>query len=187
MIQSLVGRDSIVIQSLFNCFSVVIQWLFNRYSDVIQSLFNRCSIVTESLLSRYSIAISYSVVTQTLFLKSCVAISLHDRVPKQGHQVCVGRTAKINFSVVVGWVPGQPDAAMFRVGVSIEASFNFNGCSGALNFSLGAGLIGAVIWKSTGCPFGPSLWIFNCVTGAALGLTVFCCNYNLLNGSSNCR
>jgi len=105
----------------------------------------------------------------------------------QGSQVCVGRAAKIAFSLVVGFCPGQPDAAMFRVGVSVEASFNFNGCSGALNFSLGAGLIGAVIWKSTGCPFGASLWIFNCVTGAALGLTVFCCNYNLLTGSSNCR
>ena len=35
-----------------------------------------------------------------------------------------------------------------------------------------------------------ALWmlsIFTCATGLAVGLTVFCCNFNLLTGSSNCR
>ena len=104
-----------------------------------------------------------------------------------GHGVCTGVGAKIAFGVVIGFVPGVPEAACFRVGVSIEASFSFNSCTGSLNLSLTAGGSGSILWAGTTCPFGTWLGPFKCANGLALGIGVICCTFNLLNGGSNCR
>ena len=58
----------LVIQSLFNCYSVVFHKLVSPYSVVMQSLSNR-----------------HAIVIPCLFLKICITISLHDRVPNIYH------------------------------------------------------------------------------------------------------
>lgn len=105
-----------------------------------------------------------------------------------GHQICVGVVFKIVFSAIIGHVVGDPGAAMTRAGVTIEAGITISGCSGALNVGISAGVAGAVVWASVTCVFGESLLgYFKCAYGVAIGLTVFCCTFNVLQQTNNCR
>jgi hypothetical protein len=109
-----------------------------------------------------------------------------------GHQICVGVVFKIVFSAIIGLVVGDPSAAMARAGVTIEAGITVSGCTGALNIGISAGIAGAVVHLSTSCIFGANLAAvgapnFKCAYGVAIGLTVFCCTFNVLNQQNNCR
>lgn len=111
-----------------------------------------------------------------------------------GNEVCTSASAKISFGVVAGAILAAPaDTAMFRAGVTISAHVSWSSCSGALNLGISAGVAGAVVWKSTLCRVGipptlvPKIGPFACVKGLASGGTVMCCNFNLLNGDSDCK
>ena len=164
---------------------------------VVVAIFN-CVGVGASVVIAYAKKFPCNCAVASIIVAYGVAANFMELILR-GNAVCVGRAAKIAFAIVVGYVAGDPAAAMLRAGVSIEASFSWNGCTGALNLSLSAGIVGVIVWASSACPFGHwkmnppwpyPLWmlsIFTCATGLAVGLTVFCCNFNLLTGSSNCR
>ena len=109
-----------------------------------------------------------------------------------GHQICVGVVFKIVFSAIIGLVVGDPSAAMVRAGITIEAGITISGCTGPLNVGISAGIAGAVVALSVACIFGGSLAAvgapnFKCAYGVAIGLTIFCCTFNVLQQTNNCR
>ena len=109
-----------------------------------------------------------------------------------GNQICVGVVFKIVFSAIIGFVLGDPSAAMVRAGITIEAGITISGCTGALNVGISAGIAGAVVALSVACIFGGSLAAvgapnFKCAYGVAIGLTIFCCTFNVLQQTNNCR
>ena len=105
----------------------------------------------------------------------------------QGHQLCAGVAFKIVFGAIIGQVLGDPSAAMTRLGVTIEAGIYVSGCTGPLSVGISAGVAGAVVWAASHCFFGPNTGTFKCAYGVAIGLTVFCCTFNVLKTTSNCR
>ena len=105
----------------------------------------------------------------------------------QGHQLCAGVAFKIVFGAIIGQVLGDPSAAMTRLGVTIEAGIYISGCTGPLSVGISAGVAGAVVWAASHCFFGANTGTFKCAYGVAIGLTVFCCTFNVLKTTSNCR
>ena len=105
----------------------------------------------------------------------------------QGHELCAGVAFKIVFGAIIGQVLGDPSAAMTRLGVTIEAGIYVSGCTGPLSVGISAGVAGAVVWAASHCFFGPNTGTFKCAYGVAIGLTVFCCTFNVLKTTSNCR
>ena len=104
----------------------------------------------------------------------------------RGNAICAGITFSLWLGVLIGWIAGM-EGTMFRAGITIEAVIYISGCSGGLDVAISSGLAGAVVWLSTQCRFGPKLGPFACVFALAGGLTVICCNYNVLTTESNCR
>jgi hypothetical protein len=104
-----------------------------------------------------------------------------------GKQVCTGFSFSIFFGVIIGLIGGDPNAIGTRLGVSITASVSINSCTGGLNLGIAAGVAGAIAWADKSCIFGPVVAIFECGAGASIGLTVYCCNYNVLTSENSCR
>ena len=109
-----------------------------------------------------------------------------------GHQICVGVVFSISVGAIIGVVVGEPSAAMFRAGVAIDVSITVSGCTGALSIGINAGIAGIVVYASVACIFGATLAAvgapnFACGYALAVGLTVFCCTFNVLNQQSDCR
>jgi len=104
-----------------------------------------------------------------------------------GQKTCAGRTIKLKFGLLIGYVPGAPEATGVGLGLSISAQFNYNACNRNLNLELSLSVQGMVFAASTSCPFGTPLWgVFPCVHGYAVGVNVLCCNVDLLTGQNNC-
>lgn len=134
---------------------------------------------------------SFGCVFGVIFGRPAVGSSFLTDLLK-GKRFCAGFGIKIVFGVVIGLVMGAPSVAMTRLGLSIEAGFSISSCTGALKLGISVGMAGSVIWLFTACIFGR--WLvsggagkFNCAKGAGIGITVFCCNFNLLTGEESCR
>lgn len=93
----------------------------------------------------------------------------------------------LSISVVFGAVPGTPLTGGVRVGLGIGGSVACSGSGCVVGISVGAAT--SAIWPTTGvdCNFGSQILSFKCMRAAGLSVSILCCNFNVIDGTENCR
>jgi hypothetical protein len=93
----------------------------------------------------------------------------------------------LSISVVFGAVPGTPLTGGVRVGVGIGGGVACSGSGCSVGISVGA--VTSAIWPTTGgaCNFGKEILSFKCMKAAGFAVSLFCCRFNVVDGTEDCR
>lgn len=107
--------------------------------------------------------------------------------PRTANACPFGNTGRmsVSFGLMIGFVGGDASAACIRAGISVRATFDFDGCGG-FTASVTAAASGAIVWASGECENGTTLGPFTCAEGVTVGVGLICCNFNLVTGEEDC-
>lgn len=141
-----------------------------------------CVQVTAGDVDGYFLAFSGPYSLQLAITLSVSLPSAENEVKKllSGSTPCWSGRVELSATVVAGLGGGG-----CTVGLSFSVTLDVSGCGASLQIALGAS--GGCVWGATGCIVGPWLGPFQCVNGAAIGVSIWCCTIDFVRpANSDC-